>query len=218
MDTREYFDVGASVSAIPQIGGDPLVLNRMENMPDPSSGGLVHPIVYLGGDPAILVRNGYYDIEIEGTADYPAFDLRNGITNTGIEWPEPELFMPPNFAMIQPPNDEYFVNTDFTQGEDFTLEWENEETIQEGSPSNITFVGFYNTEGAIDFYCLAEDGPDGGSMVIPKEVIAEIEPKGGSMLLGKFTHMAWNQGNRANARFDFLGTNCSWGPYTVVEP
>jgi len=218
VNTRSYFDVGPTVTAIPQDGGDNQVLSREQDMLDPSSGGLVHDLLYLGGDPAALLRNAYYDIEIEGTEEYPAFDLRNGVTSQGVDWERPELFMPPDFTMLQPSETDYFTNTTFTAGEDFTFEWENNEPIVDGSPTNVMFIGFYNTAGAIDFYCLVDDEPEGTGITVPKEVIAEIEPEGGSILLGKFTHIAWNQGNRAPARFDFLGTNCKWGFYNVEEP
>jgi hypothetical protein len=222
-DTRDYFDVGEEITISDEAGvGKDIVLPKMLNGVDPSSG-LQHDILYLVDDAADLERNAFYTMSIPGTEEYPAIDFRNGSSNTGQDWTArgPEIYMPPNFTMTTPAEADYLAGVEFTPGQDFTFKWTNDTGNLSEAPDNTWFVALYNGK-EIDFLCLDNDDAaiagGEGSSILPKEIIDAATDEGG-VLLGKFSHIAWNQGIRADARFDMIGTSCKFAPYSkAVAP
>jgi hypothetical protein len=214
-DTRTYLDVGEAVTVTSQATGNQLTLTRTLNGTDPSSS-LQHDIIYLFDDASALERNVYYDIdELPGTEEYPGWDFQAGETVSGTEWTKKghEVFIPPDFAMSSPSEEDFFAGITLSDSEDFVLSWGNDQSVPSDTPENIGFVAFYKEDGSIASYCLQDDGATSGTMTVPKAVIAAQDPAGG-ILFGKFTHIAWNQGINAKARFDLLGVNCKFTSYS----
>jgi hypothetical protein len=214
VDTRTYIDVGSAVTVTSKATGNKLSLAKTLNGTDPSSS-LQHDIIYLFDDASALERNVYYDVdELEGTAEYPGWDLRNGETVLGTDWKNKgrNVFIPPDFGMTSPSEADFFAGIALSDSEDFVLAWGNDQSVPGDTPENIGFVAFYKEDGSIASYCFQADGATSGNMTVPKEVIA-VQDAAGGILFGKFTHIAWNQGINNKGRFDLLGVNCKFTGY-----
>jgi hypothetical protein len=214
-DTRRYLDVGPAVGLTSQASGATLTLARTANGVDPSAG-LRHDLAYLGGTAAELERNAFYGADdLPGSDEYPAWDLRRGTTVLGTSWTDRGLFVPPDFAMTSPTDEAFFAGLSLSAGEDLALAWDNDAPIADGAPENIAFVAFYRTDGSVAAYCFEPDRPAGAALTVPGEVVA-AQDAAGELVVGKFTHVTWNQGLNSRGRFDFIGVTSKRASYQRV--
>jgi hypothetical protein len=232
VDRRTYFDVGPEVVVTPMGGGNPITFPRRMDAVDLSAG-LTHPILYSAlkeeNDGLIdeIQRNAYYTLSGVGSDDgFAGLDLGSGVSAQGEEAELAAAYIPPNFTMTTPPEADVYGDgvapaQIVTRGEDFRFEWTNDTPVDEGSVTNLGFIGVFNNAGGVDFYCYEPDGSTGGGVTLDATVSAELGEDAeseidGYFLVGKFTHVGWEDAN--NNRFDFLGVNCKFVSFDAVDP
>lgn len=233
IDTREYYDVGASVTLTnTEDDTDVITLDRRQNEIDLSAH-LMHDVIYRGPDEQDVARNRTYKPALTtGSAQYPQLDMTYGQSaagekladeNTGVG--DVQLYMPSQFTLTSPTDVEYFTpdNLVFTKDQDFTFTYTAEDA-PEGWPTILLFIAFVNAEGQVVASCLKtptaeEPNPDNGSLKVPHEVLAIAEQESaGAFLVGRFVHTAWEYATD-RTRVDLLGIECkAAAKWAIQEP
>ena len=240
VDSREYIDVGAFATLTNEDDeNDVITLNKVMNGVDLSAS-LTHDILYQGDKDTAPNLGGTYTPAVAGGPTYLALDLKFGQSPPGDEMAdpvtgvgEPKIYMPSDFQMTSPVEEDFFAaeGLTFTKGEDLELTYEidNPETIggEGGFPTVIVFIGFV-VDGGVDAYCLKinKGELDDGTFTVPAEVLEIIpadppEPAQDDfnyILFGRFTHVAWEVQNLPDpSRLDLLGVTCLISPTWTVN-
>jgi hypothetical protein len=219
VDTRTYYDAGETATLTSGATGFEFVMLPSEDNIDDSAG-LLHDVLYENNDVTQVENNVAYAPSIAGSAELPGLDLGDGEAVTGEEWGDlpVELFMPPAWDVVGgvvADTSAYFAGVTLDPAADALFQWTNAEATNPAAPSQLAFIGVFNNDGGVDFYCFTPDTMD-GEITLPAAVISEMDPDGG-LLLGKFAHIAWE--NRLDGtRIDLLGVECKFAGYTTAAP
>jgi hypothetical protein len=216
-DSRSYFDLGGELR-LQRDGGEPIVLAKEVNVPDDALiSGLQHDTIYKSTAIDQLAYSEFYRVEIDGTSTYPAFDLRQGLSwmLEDVSAREPTVYVPPDFELVVPKDDEFFAGTVIRAGEDFVFELDPLLDVDPDASTVAFLLGIQAKDRSMDFYCYqTPDDAAANRIRIPPVVTTAIEPEG-ALVFARFSHNEWNQGNRAPASLAFVGVTCKTGPYTL---
>jgi hypothetical protein len=231
VDTREYYDVGESLSVTKDGGGPEILMPRHENKEDPSTL-LVHDYLYLTAPEAAadLDRGVKYPLpQIGQVNEFPGLDLRGGVNvPANQEWTDsPAMYFPHDFTFTSPTEEEYFAaplaangGLQIDRSQDFTFAWD-QAAQPAGFPTQVQFTGFLNADQTFQYLCITPtDGtPATRTQVIPSGLFSQPDfPTTGKLIHGTLTHVAWAQRDgEEEYRFDVIGVNCKFSWYTLVD-
>jgi hypothetical protein len=237
MDTREYFDLGPSITISPAAGGEDIIMTRYtaaadgDAARDPTNQ-LLHKVIYKSelSAAAALQRNATYNMPVippDEAIGFPGLDLRGGFDIPGSQdFAErtPTLYVPPNFTLDN--EADFYAAGGFVIDPtvDLTMGW----TIDDGDviaadwPTTAQFTAFASVDAdgrpQIQYICV---GPSAaGSHTIPADLFTMPDfPQSGLILQGMFAHVAWaTPWGDAEGHFGYLGVNCDLGPFSLATP
>ena len=253
-DTREYLDAGDEVKLVERDGDFEIVLtpsSRDEDHPahDDRAGrsnaqGLTHDLIYLPEDEAlnpdeyVVPQNAWFDFEIAGSAQIPAFTPTDGLDLVGGEpLDDFGLYFPSRYDMLGPEPDNSDVADTFeenyfdkgiayVEGEDFTINVPQINPTENG-PATVYIVALFNERNGAHLYCINTNAQEEDTITVPREVIellpSETDSDGnetgerrGRMSLLHITHHAHIFDER---QFHVMGMACktSFNGWCVVD-
>lgn len=245
-NSREYYDVGVNATLTNASDlTEEIVLAKFESNSDPQaatdvSGNIVHDILYQGDPEEIEVEfSTQYRPKVAGSENYLGLDL--GFGEAAVTPPpvgeladengegDPKIYMPSNFQITEPAEEDYFAaaGLTFVRGQDFEITYTIDEPEGAQHPQVIQFVGWIK-DRQVQAYCggpfPASDATE-DTFLIPFEVFEVIDPAPAAddedtyFEIGRFTHAAWECQNLPQPhRLDLLGINCALSPtWQVVD-
>jgi hypothetical protein len=238
VDTRNYYDVGPSVTITPQGGGAGIEMARTMDGADPTNQ-LIHDWIYLSDSDAAaaaaLQRNVAYDLPVLAPDDatgFPGLDLYAGFDVPGAQDftdRTPSLYMPANFTMNNPTETAFYDGLVVDRDADLIMEWANGEAPPADAPVVAQFTAFASVDGdgrpTIEYICVGAAA--GETHTIPSALFAKTGfPEAGLMLHGQLQHVAWAARNASpgnnidpenpdDGNFHFFGVNCNLHGYSL---
>jgi hypothetical protein len=244
-DTRTYLDVGDSVKLVQRDGDLELEMVRSRRDEAPFNGvsraqGKIHDIIYLvedaeleGEDEYIVPQNTWFDFEVPGSIDLPAFEPTNGMNFVdGSPLDSFGLFFPSRYTHRGPDPDGDFAD-DFEQnyfergvayveGEDFTFNVPLVNEPGDDDPASVYIAALFNEHNGVYIYCLNTNAREEGTVTVPREIVELLpaEEDGGArrgrMSLLHITHFGYALNGR---QFHVMGMACktSFDGWCVVD-
>lgn len=235
VDTRDYIDVGATATMTNVANENEVItLNKHLASDDPAlatdfSANLVHDILYQAEDTVEASLATQYKVGVAGSVAYELDLVAGESAFTAIAPTEPLIYMPSDFQLTQPTEEDFYAQegVTFVKEQDFEIKYtiDNPEAVGSGHPTIIPFVGFVKNR-QIQAYCLrfTPNVIDSGTFIVPYEVFEYVDEdpaadeEGSYFEFGRFNHTAWETGNLATtSRIDIMGINCAVSPDWVVE-